>query len=155
MNHGMYLNKALQEVGYCDEERFFFYNGDGDLCLKILQAGYACVDAPDSYIEHYPHANVGVRKTNYVRMSQDLKNYLHKWDGIFYDVRTHDIGRVIEKAFVDPYKTGELFLSLHDQIVRENPKLIKPASRFDKFKQQLRWKWSAVWRKLRCWSKFK
>jgi hypothetical protein len=153
VNHGMFLNSVLKEVGYCDEETFFFYNGDGDLCLKMWQAGYECIDAPDSFIEHYPHANIDVRKTNYVRFNQDLKNYLNKWTGIFYDPRVHDVGRIIEKTFVDQDKTGELFLGLHDQIIRENPNIIKPASRFAKLKQKVRWKWAAGVRKFRCWCK--
>jgi len=151
VNHGMFLNKALQEVGYCDEETFLFYNGDGDLCLKMWQAGYECLDAPDSYIEHYPHANIDVRKTNYVRFNQDLKNYLKKWGGVFYDPHVHDVGKIVEKSFVSPHKTGDRFLSLHEMIIRDNPKLIRRASHWDKIKQKLRWKWAAGVRKMRCW----
>jgi glycosyltransferase involved in cell wall biosynthesis len=151
VNHGLFLNKALKAVGYCDEETFFFYNGDGDLCLKMWQAGYECVDSPDSYIEHYPHANIDVRKTNYVRFNQDLKNYLKKWEGIYYDPRVHDVGRQIEKFYDDPYKTGENFLTIHNKIIQENPRLIKPASRFAKIKQHLRWKWQAGVRKICSW----
>ncbi len=151
VNHGMFLNDVLKSVDYCDEETFFFYNGDGDLCLKMWQLGYECIDAPDSYIEHYPHANVDVRKTNYVRFNQDLQNYLKKWDGIFYDLRTHDVGHQIEKVYADPYKTGEQFTFLHEKIVQENPQLIQPATRLTNLQQRLRWKWQAGVRKIRCW----
>lgn len=149
VNHGLFLNEALKTVDYCDEKTFCFYNGDGDLCLKMWQVGYECVDAPDSYIEHYPHANIDVRKTNYERFNQDLKNYLKKWNGIFYDTRVHDVGCQIEKTYNDPYKTGELFLILHTHIVQEHPQLIKPASWFSKCKQILRWKWQAGVRRIR------
>lgn len=151
VNHGMFLNQALKDVGYCDEETFFFYNGDGDLCLKMWQKGYECVDSPDSYIEHYPHASLDVRKTNYVRFNQDLNNYLKKWEGVFYDPRIHDVGRIIEKTYADAYKTGELFLQVHQQIIQENPHLIKPPSRFAKLRQRLRWKWQSGVRKIRSW----
>lgn len=149
VNHGMFLRTALEEVGFCDEETFFFYNGDGDLCLKMWQAGYACVDSPDSYIEHYPHASVDVRKTNYARFNHDLKDYLAKWAGIFYDVRTHDIGKKIEKTFDDTRKTGELFKHLHDAIIRENPMLVQPPSWFALQRKKLRWKWAAAIRRIR------
>ncbi len=151
VNHGIFLNEALGAVDYCDEETFFFYNGDGDLCLKMWQAGYECIDAPDSYIEHYPHANLDIRKTNYVRFKQDLKNYLKKWEGIFYDSRVHDVGKTIEKTYEDPYKTGEQFKFLHEKIVQENPKIIKPISGLSKLKQQFRWKWQAGVRKIRAY----
>jgi GT2 family glycosyltransferase len=148
VNHGLFLNKALQDVGYCDEETFFFYNGDGDLCLKMWYLNYECIDSPDSYIEHYPHANINVRKTNYVKFKQDLKNYLKKWEGIYYDPLVHDVGRQIEKKYNDPYKTVELFLNLHKHIVQANPKIIKPVSGISKLKQYLRWKWQAGVRKV-------
>lgn len=151
VNHGMFLNEALKEVGYCDEETFFFYNGDGDLCLKMWEQGYECIDAPHSYIEHYPHANVDIRKTNYVKFKQDLKNYLKKWEGIFYDPLIHNVGMQIEKEYVDPYKTGQLFTSLHQVIVHDNPNVIRKPSRCGLFIRQLNWKVQAGVRKIRCW----
>ena len=75
VNHGLYLNSALKEVNFIDEETFFFYNGDGDLCLKLLQKGYKSVSSPDSYVEHYPHANLGVIKSNHQRQKEDNLNY--------------------------------------------------------------------------------
>lgn len=94
VNHGMFLRQALESVGYIDEESFFFYNGDGDLCLKLWHQGYEIIESPDSYIEHYPHANVAVRKTNYDQHRQDLKNYLRKWNGIFYDPKLNNLGKI-------------------------------------------------------------
>ena len=65
VNHGLYLRTALEQVGFLDEETYFFYNGDGDVCLKMWHQGYEIIDSPNSYIEHYPHANITVRSTNY------------------------------------------------------------------------------------------
>jgi len=113
VNHGMYLTTALKSIDYIDEETYFFYNGDGDLCLKLWHAGYECIESPDSYIEHYPHANVDVRKTNYQKFNQDLELYLKKWDGIFYDPKLNNLGMYREKAYHDPLKTGELFQKTH------------------------------------------
>ena len=130
VNHGMYLKSALHDVDYIDEDTFFFYNGDGDLCLKLWQKGYEVIDSPDSYIEHYPHANLAVRKTNYDRFKADLHNYLAKWDGIFYDRKKHNVGHIHEKTFVDTTNTGARFRFIHEEIVKKNPKLIKPKSVF-------------------------
>ena len=77
------INRLIRVFNPHEDVAFFFYNGDGDLCLKLWQRGYTIIASPDSYIEHYPHANIAIRKTNYDRFNQDLKNYLVKWDGIF------------------------------------------------------------------------
>jgi glycosyltransferase involved in cell wall biosynthesis len=126
VNHGLYLNQALKDVDYIDEDTFFFYNGDGDLCLKMWQSGYECVDSPESFIEHYPHANLNVRKTNYSQFNRDLKNYLNKWAGIFYNKRLNNLGKIIEKEFEDKSKTGERFRDIHREIVRLNPAVVAP-----------------------------
>ena len=148
VNHGMYLNQALKDVGYIDEDNFFFYNGDGDLCLKMWHAGYECIDAPESFIEHYPHANVDVRKTNYKLFNQDLKNYLKKWENIFYDKKLNNLGMLLEKDFEDITKTGDKFKFLHQEIIANNPKLVRPASIFKKIKDTIYWKYKAIVRRL-------
>jgi len=148
VNHGMFLREALHAVGYVDEETCFFYNGDGDLCLKLWQCGYEVLEAQESYIEHYPHANVAVRKTNYDRQRQDLKNYLRKWQGIFYDPLLNNLGKIQAKHFVDPYKTGLLFEPLHQEVIQTNPRLIKKKTAFNMFYQRGKWIVHAVKRKI-------
>jgi glycosyltransferase involved in cell wall biosynthesis len=125
VNHGMFLRSALQAIDYIDEENFFFYNADGDVCLKLWHHGYEILESPDSYIEHYPHANVDVRSTNYVRFKNDLENYLSKWEGIFYDRKRNNCGHIQERRFDDVAKTSELFVPLHQEIVQKNPHLAK------------------------------
>ncbi|MFA6262999.1 MAG: glycosyltransferase [Candidatus Babeliales bacterium] len=126
VNHGMFLRSALQAVDYIDEDNFFFYNADGDLCLKLWQHGYQVLESRDSYVEHYPHANVAVRSSNYVRFKSDLKNYLSKWEGTFYDRRKNNCGHIAERAFKDVTATGDIFLSLHRLVLQKNPRLEKP-----------------------------
>ena len=92
VNHGLYLTGALAEVGYADEEHYMFYHADGDMCLKLWQAGYCCEDAPDSYVEHYSHANQAVRSSNLATREKDWAVYLKKWEGIFYSPEAHDVG---------------------------------------------------------------
>ena len=84
VNHGLFLRSALEAVGWVDEERYRFYKADGDLCLKIWQAGYEIVDCPNAYVEHYAHANPEVRASNQAVMWQDSQAYLKRWTGIFY-----------------------------------------------------------------------
>lgn len=83
VNHGMYLKEALEDVEYIDEDTFLFYYADGDLCLKMWDKGYKCIESPDSYIIHYSHANNRIRKSNNLNVNKDLENFLKKWNGIF------------------------------------------------------------------------
>ena len=79
VNHGIYLRKAMVEVAFCNEDDYFFYHADGDLCQKIWEHGYIVIDAPGSYIEHYADANLSVRTSNYTKQKQDWKTYEDKW----------------------------------------------------------------------------
>lgn len=109
VNHGMYLNKAVSDAGYIDEDSYTFYHADSDLCLKLWQDGYSVIDSPDSYIEHYSHANMTVRKSNLEGQKKDRENYLKKWDGIFYHDGDSPIGSAIEKTYIDTTGTAEKF----------------------------------------------
>jgi hypothetical protein len=109
VNHGLYRNSALSEVGYCDEERYTFYHADGDLCLKMWEHGYTCIDSFDSYIEHYSHANMAARSSNMKTQKSDEANYLKRWEGTFYDPENHYLGQWIEKCFCDGALTADKF----------------------------------------------
>lgn len=111
VNHGMYLKRALVDVNYADETTFQFYQADGDLCLKMWRAGYQCIESPDSYIEHYSHANQQVRKLNSQKSSQDWPNYLKKWKDIYY-FSAKDGGRWLKKDFSDCTQTYKKFDSI-------------------------------------------
>lgn len=80
VNHGMYLNDALKDVDFADEDTFTFYHADGDLCLKLWQHGYICIDSPRSFIEHYAHANRRLRISNLSCQNQDWDKYRGKWE---------------------------------------------------------------------------
>ncbi|MEW6696874.1 MAG: FkbM family methyltransferase [Bacillota bacterium] len=112
VNHGMFLKQALEDVGYVDEETYLFYHADGDLCLKMWQQGYRCIDSPDSYVEHFNHANLPVRKSNYTMQPADWRNYLLKWSTVFYDPVKKNIDGTLEKEFVDVHETANLFLNV-------------------------------------------
>lgn len=101
VNHGMYLKAALESVGYIDEDSYNFYHADGDLCLRMWQQGYVCMDSPDSYIEHYAHAN-GKGQGNKL----DWEHYVDKWEKLF-GKPDHDW---VEKEFMDRHHTARLFI---------------------------------------------
>jgi hypothetical protein len=101
VNHGLYLKAALEVVAYIDEDSYFFYQADGDLCLKMWHNGYSCIDSPDSYVEHYSHANLNIRGSNQEKQQKDYSTYLKKWEGIFYFPEEKNTGGWITKEFVD------------------------------------------------------
>jgi GT2 family glycosyltransferase len=84
VNHGIFLKDALEAVNYVDEDSYVFYKADGDLCLKMWQAGYEIVDCPTSFVEHYYDPNESVRRTNDAVLKQDRKAYKKKWEGIYH-----------------------------------------------------------------------
>jgi GT2 family glycosyltransferase len=112
VNHGLYRKCALDEVGFADEETYSFYHADGDLGLKMWEAGYVCIDSPESYVEHYAHANLQVRTSNLERQKEDWDNYVSKWQQIS-GVEDVLAGQGwVTRAFVDPENTAKQFLKV-------------------------------------------
>jgi len=107
VNHGLYLNSALQDVGYIDADSFHFYHADGDLVLRMWKKGYVCEAAPDSYVEHYSDANMSVRVGNFTKQKEDYNFYLKRWDE-YYQENKYEGGWEY-KSFVDPHKTYRHF----------------------------------------------
>ena len=111
VNHGLYTREALEAVGFVDEDRYGFYKADGDLCLKMWEAGYEVVDCPGAYVEHFEGANVAVRKTNRALLAQDREAYRQRWEGIFWDAAGPDLRDQITVSFDDPHRTASRFPS--------------------------------------------
>ncbi len=113
VNHGLYLNQALKDVNYIDEENFFFYGADVDLCFKMWEKGYKVIDSPTSFIEHYPFANVKVRNSNIRNDELSLAPLVKKWQSIFPEIQMKDPNKIIQKSFEDRYETVHLYKELH------------------------------------------
>lgn len=120
VNHGLYRRDALQAVGYADETTYAFYHADGDLSLRMWEADYACIDSPNSFIEHRSHTNVAVRNTNRSVQKNDWAAYAGKWASL--GEPTHDR---TARAFVDPHSTAERHWSWKRRIPRPLRSLIR------------------------------
>ena len=105
VNHGLYLKKALEDVGYASEDDYDFYHGDEDLCLKMWDKGYKCIDSPESFIEHCPHTNLLQKKSNTLKQVADYKKLTDKWKGSYDNIN----GNYIYKNHTDEYKTSRIF----------------------------------------------
>jgi len=92
VNHGLFLREAVQEVGFIDEDRYAFYCADGDLSLKIWHAGYEIDADRDALLEHYEHADPNIRQQNLGGLDVDWASYLARWQGIYYDPESPNIG---------------------------------------------------------------
>jgi len=104
VNHGLYSKEALEAVGYADEDNYNFYHADGDLCLRMWEKGYVCVDSPDSFVEHYAHANEKVRATNAAAQRQDWAVYSARWGSLCLPERDW-----IELEHGDPTRTADKY----------------------------------------------
>ncbi len=79
VNHGMFRREALAAVGFADEEEFGFYHGDGDLALRMQDAGWTCSDSPSSFVEHFALANVPQRAANLQTERRDWAAFERRW----------------------------------------------------------------------------
>jgi glycosyltransferase involved in cell wall biosynthesis len=107
VNHGIFLKHALEKVNYADEDRYIFYKADGDLCLKMWQAGYEIVDCPTSFVEHYYDPQEPVRRANNVVLKQDKNAYKKRWEGIYHSKNKHGIKGKIYSEKKDENLTAE------------------------------------------------
>lgn len=112
VNHGLYLREALASIGFADEDTYHFYHADGDLCLRLAEAGYACVAADDSYIEHYSHANEAVRESNLTTQKRDWARYAAKWAALDAHRNPSESESWIYRDFQDPHRTARRFRRL-------------------------------------------
>jgi GT2 family glycosyltransferase len=115
INHGLYLREALETVGYADEETYTFYSGDVDLVFRLRQAGYAIEAAPDSYLEHYWHANFGQRQSNLKVIRKDNEALIKQWCTVFPEINfsTENRFQRPEREYVDSSRTYRKFRLLH------------------------------------------
>jgi glycosyltransferase involved in cell wall biosynthesis len=111
LNHGLFLKKALDDVGYIDEDNYMFYAGDVDLSFKLHHAGYNLLISEDSHIEHYMHANNKTRVKNLETFETDNSNFIKKWKAIYPDMDFTEKNRslLIEKGYIDEFDTVKIF----------------------------------------------
>lgn len=121
VNHGMFRREALEAVGWADEDNYIFYKADGDLCLKMWEAGLEIVDCPSAFVEHYEGANVEVRQTNLDVMNHDRDAYYRRWHGIFWDPEGPELRSRLTIPHVDAHETASRFPISEPMPVAEPP----------------------------------
>lgn len=109
VNHGMYLKEALQKVGFCEENKYPFYYGDGDLSLKLWQAGYSVIDCDKAFVEHFHFATMSIRQKNSEQKEVHKKIYLSNWKDVYYDEKTDNQSGKIFLNYTDPHNTARYF----------------------------------------------
>ena len=109
VNHGYYVRDALSSVGWIEEEALKFYFADGDVCLKLANAGYEVICGEESYVEHFeiPKQSSPNISTNLVNAEwaayQDRWRHLQEADGVL------DLGRFDYKSSLfDPAEIAKL-----------------------------------------------
>lgn len=110
VNHGIYAKKALEDVGWAEEDQYIFYKADGDLCLKMWLYGYEIVDCPGAYVEHYYDPDEVVRQSNNAVLDYDREVYVKRWQNIFYHPQWNEERGKITTDYEDKNRTVEQFL---------------------------------------------
>jgi GT2 family glycosyltransferase len=118
INNGLFLRKALEEIGYIDEEAFMFYYADRDVVLRLREKGYCTIDSPDSYIEHYFHAALEVRASNQRTAQEDWESFVSRWGDVISLNKKGGFDCCIEREHVDAYATADKFKPLHARNIR-------------------------------------
>jgi glycosyltransferase involved in cell wall biosynthesis len=85
VNHGLFLREAVEEVGWIEEELYSFYCADGDLSLKLWQAGYEVDACEAALVEHFERAGTRLREANLSSAAKDWDNYTARWSGTYFD----------------------------------------------------------------------
>lgn len=107
INHGFFLNEALQAVNYADEVNYSFYCADGDLCLRIWEAGYHIIACERALVEHHAHAparGTHSRKTEY---EKDVAFSRSRWQTLIRESGFESDWPQIR--FTDPHDTASAF----------------------------------------------
>lgn len=85
VNHGLFAREVVEQVGWIDDNNYDFYCADGDLSLRIWQAGYEIDACKDALLEHFEHVDPNVRQQNLAGLKVDWDTYVSRWTGIYYD----------------------------------------------------------------------
>lgn len=111
LNHGIYLKKALEHVGYADETTYSFYAADVDLSFKLHDAGLPVIVAKNSYLEHHNHISKEYKNENYSKRDKEEEALLRKWSQIwgeeYFESNIRWRREVVE--YTDPGRTYRLF----------------------------------------------
>jgi GT2 family glycosyltransferase len=105
VNHGLFLRSALEQIGWVDETTYDFYKADGDLNLRLWEAGYEIIDCPGAFIEHYFDPEEEKRIANSATMQKDREAYAARWrKELDKNAPKRGMGR-LSLAFEDPENT--------------------------------------------------
>jgi GT2 family glycosyltransferase len=105
VNHGLFLRAALESIGWADETTYDFYKADGDMNLRLWEAGYEIVDCPGAFIEHYFDPDEDKRIANSATLQKDREAYAARWrKELNRKDPTRGMGR-LTVAYEDPHNT--------------------------------------------------
>lgn len=106
VNHGFFSRKALEKIGWADEESYRFYKADGDLSLRLWEAGYTIVDVPGAVVEHYVDPQEASRLENNEDgiLKKDRDAYHQRWPSLV--ISPQGPGKMV-LAFQDLAQTAE------------------------------------------------
>jgi GT2 family glycosyltransferase len=106
INHGIYTRKALEAVGYANEDDFAFYKADSDLSLAIWAAGYSIVTDPAAICEHFQDESELLRISNNQTLEQDRRTLAMRWPELSTPRASEKMGRIYSD-YLDPMNLAQ------------------------------------------------
>jgi GT2 family glycosyltransferase len=78
----MFRRSVLDRVGLYDEENFFMYSEELDLCRRIRQAGWKIIYLPEAKVIHYVgRSSDQVVAARHIHFQTSKVRYYNKWHG--------------------------------------------------------------------------
>lgn len=92
INYGLINTNIAKSLGGFDTA-YNFYCADGDLCLRILRAGFRIIPCIDAKVLH--DDIIDMKKKQNINISEkDIALYKRKWSKIYYDI--DNVNRILE-----------------------------------------------------------
>jgi len=143
VNHGLFLNGALRDINYIEENEFKFYCADIDLSLKLWAKGYSVIAAENAYVEHYPHATLAVKKGNSSIAQNDFVEIIKKWQQLYPRLNNRSLGGMHKKFYDDPYATIAVYNPMHQSILKNNKRYF--------LNKKINGYWNNLWGSAKFW----
>jgi GT2 family glycosyltransferase len=80
----IFRREVLEQIGLYDEQNFFMYSEELDLCQRVKQAGWKIVYLPEAQVVHYVgQSSDQVVAARHIHFQTSKVHYFRKWHGVF------------------------------------------------------------------------
>jgi glycosyltransferase involved in cell wall biosynthesis len=93
LNHGFYVKDALEAVNYLDEVNYNFYAADGDVVMRLNEAGWKSIALENCFAEHLCHKPIFNKAKSYpISHINDMNMFHTKYP---FELAEHDMKKYV------------------------------------------------------------